>query len=102
CSPSPSSCTSLPTRRSSDLCPPLEITAALLVPPTTPMIPPLFACVPIAMPPEDSTWTPPFDSTVPVAVPPDDTVSWPFSTMTSRSEEHTSELQSPYDLVCRL
>src|SRR5437867_8845011 len=25
--------------------------------------------------------------------------SWP---LTSRSEEHTSELQSPYDLVCRL
>src|SRR5438094_7606626 len=25
-----------------------------------------------------------------------------FQTSTSRSEEHTSELQSPYDLVCRL
>src|SRR6266705_1148056 len=24
------------------------------------------------------------------------------STITARSEEHTSELQSPYDLVCRL
>src|SRR5437867_5658289 len=27
------------------------------------------------------------------------TVAWP---QPSRSEEHTSELQSPYDLVCRL
>src|SRR5437867_8332985 len=26
----------------------------------------------------------------------------PASTRTGRSEEHTSELQSPYDLVCRL
>src|SRR5207248_11802976 len=26
----------------------------------------------------------------------------PASGATSRSEEHTSELQSPYDLVCRL
>src|SRR5207248_5697208 len=26
----------------------------------------------------------------------------PFSAAKTRSEEHTSELQSPYDLVCRL
>src|SRR6266516_610448 len=26
----------------------------------------------------------------------------PFASSASRSEEHTSELQSPYDLVCRL
>src|SRR5437867_10604565 len=26
----------------------------------------------------------------------------PFSSRISRSEEHTSELQSPYELVCRL
>src|SRR5207248_8911018 len=26
----------------------------------------------------------------------------PFRLYSSRSEEHTSELQSPYDLVCRL
>src|SRR5437867_8110763 len=26
----------------------------------------------------------------------------PLSTKSERSEEHTSELQSPYDLVCRL
>src|SRR5437867_6477970 len=30
-------------------------------------------------------------------------VSWPNASMKGeRSEEHTSELQSPYDLVCRL
>src|SRR5437867_8109075 len=28
--------------------------------------------------------------------------SVPSSTLSTRSEEHTSELQSPYDLVCRL
>src|SRR5207248_10233745 len=27
---------------------------------------------------------------------------WPSATAPWRSEEHTSELQSPYDLVCRL
>src|SRR6266705_6939072 len=27
---------------------------------------------------------------------------WPAAGTTPRSEEHTSELQSPYDLVCRL
>src|SRR5438094_4503198 len=27
---------------------------------------------------------------------------WPQLAGTARSEEHTSELQSPYDLVCRL
>src|SRR5207248_9002345 len=30
------------------------------------------------------------------------TTSPAFSTSSKRSEEHTSELQSPYDLVCRL
>src|SRR5207248_5833961 len=29
-------------------------------------------------------------------------VTHPHSTSATRSEEHTSELQSPYDLVCRL
>src|SRR5207248_4405586 len=28
-------------------------------------------------------------------------IQWPVS-FSTRSEEHTSELQSPYDLVCRL
>src|SRR5437867_9337154 len=28
--------------------------------------------------------------------------SWHWSSGSPRSEEHTSELQSPYDLVCRL
>src|SRR5207248_6731226 len=27
--------------------------------------------------------------------------SWSYTKLTRRSEEHTSELQSPYDLVCR-
>src|SRR5207248_9973527 len=27
---------------------------------------------------------------------------WPHVAVLARSEEHTSELQSPYDLVCRL
>src|SRR5438094_4827080 len=29
-------------------------------------------------------------------------IETPISELTHRSEEHTSELQSPYDLVCRL
>src|SRR5207248_5803594 len=35
-----------------------------------------------------------------VTSPHDHQVRWPCSSR--RSEEHTSELQSPYDLVCRL
>src|SRR5437867_8828767 len=46
---------------------------------------------------------PPAGSKAPIAHPPEDGGS---STRTGsgfpRSEEHTSELQSPYDLVCRL
>src|SRR5437867_8029447 len=33
---------------------------------------------------------------------PPDSVLAPASAIQARSEEHTSELQSPYDLVCRL
>src|SRR5437867_6719086 len=33
---------------------------------------------------------------------PDVTTTWASSITSTRSEEHTSELQSPYDLVCRL
>src|SRR5207248_10382787 len=29
-------------------------------------------------------------------------LNWTFGPLRYRSEEHTSELQSPYDLVCRL
>src|SRR5207248_9431493 len=31
-----------------------------------------------------------------------DALAYPSSPIDDRSEEHTSELQSPYDLVCRL
>src|SRR5256885_5190569 len=37
-----------------------------------------------------------------VAAPPDSVVSQPIAPATRRSEEHTSELQSPCNLVCRL
>src|SRR5207248_9263469 len=91
---------SFPTRRSSDLCRPalrsppnsaqgncrIRQTRAKL-PPTTASSPPTF--LPVVCWPGDC-WQP--LSRRKTAQPPE----------FARSEEHTSELQSPYDLVCRL
>src|SRR5438094_2076716 len=38
----------------------------------------------------------------PICGPPGSTVTMALTSFGRRSEEHTSELQSPYDLVCRL
>src|SRR5258708_18164866 len=57
--------------------------------PATSMKP--LSVVPLATPPACTCSWPPLDTMLPMSVPP-----------ATRSEEHTSELQSPDHLVCRL
>src|SRR5437867_3277179 len=78
---------SFPTRRSSDL-----------LKPTAPVPLTLEAALRSCVPPPNSSV--PWTLNAPLLLPPPVRVSVPL--LTSRSEEHTSELQSPYDLVCRL
>src|SRR6266705_151745 len=56
--------------------------------------------VPVGSPPTNSDLEAPAVDVV--TVPNGDFEAGTFANWTTRSEEHTSELQSPYDLVCRL
>src|SRR5207249_8223561 len=86
---------SFPTRRSSDLCAPVAPVAPVSpfgpCAPVAPVAPvsPFSPCAPVAPVAPVS----PFGPCAPAA---------PVAPVSPRSEEHTSELQSRFDLVCRL